>query len=211
MMKTRAWILFGLSMAMIVLSFFGIMVGVLGLDPKAEYNLFRDTIIFDLTYALSDHHRIGAFLNEALLWGIIGGVVSTTVLAIESNRGPKLVKSVEHKLALQPVIAQQSIPQPTPKHYTYTPHPVKRRNTAGWVYLLHSVDGLYKIGRTIDPNNRLRTFSVKLPFDVKYDHLIKCNDMYALETRLHHKYADKRIKGEWFNLSPEDVEYIKTL
>jgi hypothetical protein len=52
---------------------------------------------------------------------------------------------------------------------------------------------------------------VLLPFEVEYVCLIKTDDMYALEKQLQREYSDKNIKGEWFALSPADVEYIKGL
>lgn len=86
-----------------------------------------------------------------------------------------------------------------------------RNNRAGYVYLVKSSTGYYKIGRTIDPDDRMRTFSVKLPFEVAYEHLIKTSDMFMLESQLHNKFHKKRINGEWFILDESDVEYIKSL
>lgn len=81
----------------------------------------------------------------------------------------------------------------------------------GYVYLLQSPTTAYKIGRTRDPKNRMKTFGVQLPFEVEFICLIKTQNMTELESRLHAKYADKRINGEWFRLTLEDVEYIKGL
>lgn len=81
----------------------------------------------------------------------------------------------------------------------------------GFVYLIQSPTGAFKIGRTKDPNNRMKTFGIALPFEVEYLCLISTQNMNSLESKLHKKYADKRINGEWFNLSSEDVEYIKSL
>lgn len=89
---------------------------------------------------------------------------------------------------------------------------IPRRGTdEGFVYLIESPDGYYKIGRTKSPNNRRRTFEVKLPFPIDYICTIATGDMYKLESRLHERFADKRVNGEWFALSPEDVDYIKGL
>ncbi len=82
---------------------------------------------------------------------------------------------------------------------------------AGYVYLLQSPTGYYKIGRTKNPSNRIKTFSVKLPFEVEFIVIIATSDMVQLETELHHKYASKRIDGEWFELAPADVAYMKGL
>lgn len=79
------------------------------------------------------------------------------------------------------------------------------RSTAGYVYLIQSPTTYWKIGRTSDPNDRIKTFNVKLPFEVNYKHLIKTSDMYTLESNLHIKYASKRVEGEWFALTEDDV------
>lgn len=99
------------------------------------------------------------------------------------------------------------IPKPT----TPAKRPMMGKGRAGHVYLLQSVTGHYKIGRTSNPANRLKTFTIKLPFEVEYVCVIACEDMYRLEWDLHEKYESKRVNGEWFNLSPEDVEYLKGL
>ena len=88
--------------------------------------------------------------------------------------------------------------------------PLPPRNP-GFVYLLQSPTSAYKIGRTKNPDDRLKTFGVKLPFEVEYVCLIKTADMGALEAELHGYFADKRINGEWFNLTPDDVAQIKEM
>lgn len=90
----------------------------------------------------------------------------------------------------------------------------KSKSTNGYVYLLRvkNTENTYKIGRTRNPKNRLRTFNVKLPFPVEYEHLIKTDDMYSLESELHNKFSRKRQNGsEFFLLSSDDVTYIKGL
>lgn len=86
---------------------------------------------------------------------------------------------------------------------------IQRSKNYGFVYLIQSPTGSYKIGRTRNPDNRMKTFSVKLPFEVDYICTIESADMYALERQLHKKYASKRINGEWFDLDPEDVAAIQ--
>lgn len=87
----------------------------------------------------------------------------------------------------------------------------KKENTDGHVYLLQSPTGAYKIGRAKNPEHRLKTFGVQLPFEVEYIAVIPTPDMYALELELHALYAAKRINGEWFALDAADVETIKAL
>ncbi len=83
---------------------------------------------------------------------------------------------------------------------------------AGYVYLVNEVNGVhYKIGRAVDPDDRIRTFNVKLPYKVELEAVIPTMDMIGLEAELHALFADKRVDGEWFALEPADVDYIKSL
>ncbi len=95
--------------------------------------------------------------------------------------------------------------------YSLKPPTKQLRDRPGHVYLIRSSSGYYKIGRSKDPNDRMATFGVKLPFEVEYDHLIQCGDMYAVESELHQKFVLKRKNGEWFDLDEYDVEWIKSI
>lgn len=57
----------------------------------------------------------------------------------------------------------------------------------------------------------MKTFALKLPFEVEFECLIKTLDMYSTEKELHEKFASKHVNGEWFNLDDNDVQYIKSL
>jgi hypothetical protein len=92
-----------------------------------------------------------------------------------------------------------------------TRHKSPRKKVVGYVYLLRANTGNYKIGKTKDPSNRMRTFGIQLPFEVEYEHLIKSADMGRLEATLHKRFKDRRINGEWFDLSADDVAYIKSI
>lgn len=89
---------------------------------------------------------------------------------------------------------------------------VPKENRSGYVYLLHQIGGTYyKIGRTKNPNDRIKTFAVKLPFKVEYEALIYTVNMNELERQLHTRFKSKRVDGEWFALATDDVTYIKGL
>ncbi len=90
-------------------------------------------------------------------------------------------------------------------------HP-RRNAQRGYVYLLSDMDGTYyKIGCTTQPIRRVSDFGVQIPYSVHYDTIIASDDMYQLETDLKRMFANKRIRGEWFDLAPEDVELIRYL
>lgn len=80
-----------------------------------------------------------------------------------------------------------------------------------WVYETRLMDGAYKIGYAQKPADRLRTFNVKLPFEVEYEVLLKTDDMRGLESSLHEYYSEKHINGEWFALTDDDLAELRQL
>lgn len=83
----------------------------------------------------------------------------------------------------------------------------------GYVYLIKTLtdETLYKIGRTNNPSRRIRKFNVVMPFAIEAVCIIKTDNMYALETSLHRRFATQRLDGEFFRLTLEDFQYIKSL
>lgn len=82
--------------------------------------------------------------------------------------------------------------------------PAPKRSNPGYVYLLHG-NGHYKIGKTKSISRRFREVGLKLPFPVEIEDYIRCDDMDSVEAEWHSRFKDKRLHGEWFNLSAEDV------
>lgn len=86
---------------------------------------------------------------------------------------------------------------------------VKKERVETYVYLMHNErNGYYKIGRAKDPSARERTLQAEDPQTVII-HTIK--GYTDLELEFHKKFGEKRVRGEWFALTTEDVEYIKSL
>lgn len=72
----------------------------------------------------------------------------------------------------------------------------------GRVYVLEC-GGYYKIGFSKNPLERVRQLQTGCPFRL---HLVgTVTAPQTAEFALHNKYADKRMHGEWFQLTPEDV------
>lgn len=84
---------------------------------------------------------------------------------------------------------------------------------SGYVYLL-KYQHLYKIGMSRF-GGQYRAAQIrdkrKLPAKPELIFEIAVPDMAAKEKELHIRFADRRVKGEWFALTPEDVAYIKSL
>lgn len=92
-----------------------------------------------------------------------------------------------------------------------TPASLPEPDHSGFVYVLSAPNHRCKIGRTQDPNSRLRQLEHASPYELEPLVLIKTDNMYALEKRLHLKYVEKRVRGEWFELDSKDIEYLKGL
>jgi hypothetical protein len=93
---------------------------------------------------------------------------------------------------------------------TYKPAKAEKKIATGYIYLIESQLG-YKIGKTKNINQRENFFSVKMPFEFSFLDYRLCIDYHALELELHAKYSHKRINGEWFSLSPQDVLEIRVI
>lgn len=78
---------------------------------------------------------------------------------------------------------------------------------AGFIYLIES-GGYHKIGKAVSVPNRLSQLNVQLPTPLTLVHTIAVSNMSWAENYLHQRYADKRLNGEWFNLSADDVAWI---
>lgn len=82
----------------------------------------------------------------------------------------------------------------------------------GYVYVIKSPStGLYKIGRTRSPKARFNTFKTSNPDVLECIHLHKCDDMEYLEGMLHNAFSRKRVRGEWFSLSEDDLIQINAI
>lgn len=81
------------------------------------------------------------------------------------------------------------------------------------VYVIQDIDvtGYYKIGKSTAPANRIGHFDTMLPFNVRVIHVIEAQDCTALETIMHHHFAAKRQRGEWFQLDSADIAWIMKL
>ncbi len=65
-----------------------------------------------------------------------------------------------------------------------------------------------KIGKTNNVKNRIRTLQTGNPYKLRIIGTISCQDektMSELEKRLHNELKDKRLVGEWFNVTMDEV------
>jgi len=80
---------------------------------------------------------------------------------------------------------------------------------SGVVYLLSTSIGFYKIGCSSRPENRLLNFGLTLPFEIELVCAVRSVDMYGLERKLHAKFKDELVKGEWYTLNTRQVRFME--
>lgn len=77
---------------------------------------------------------------------------------------------------------------------------------SGYVYLVRHGSGReFKIGRTSNPVRREGEVSIELPKRLEPVHVIETDDPSGVESYWHRRFAGKRLNGEWFALSQQDV------
>lgn len=83
-----------------------------------------------------------------------------------------------------------------------------RRDRRGVVYLL-SMNGYFKIGKSITPDQRYQQLKILLPEKPELVHEIQTNDVDYAERHWHLRFATQRTNGEWFKLSVNDVDEFR--
>lgn len=73
------------------------------------------------------------------------------------------------------------------------------------VYILSTGKNLYKIGKTQDLHKRLAAYHTHLPVMFRVIRQYAALNMTDLEESLHIVFQHKRVKGEWFELSKDDL------
>jgi hypothetical protein len=83
---------------------------------------------------------------------------------------------------------------------------------AGLIYVVYFTDTagvrFFKIGLSRSLASRLETHQGSLPFDLHLACAYYATDVLAEERALHCRFADKRVRGEWFHLSAADLREV---
>lgn len=82
------------------------------------------------------------------------------------------------------------------------------------VYIIKASNGCYKIGISFNPRKRivsLRREVADWAADLEIVHVIASNKAYILEQSLHKRFAAQRVIGEWFLLTADDIDWLRTL
>lgn len=100
--------------------------------------------------------------------------------------------------------------QPTDECLVKNIRPSKPKPQRGVVYFIRDDKGRVKIGKAKNMKYRMGEYT-KLPFEPELVHLIESNDYHMTEHKFYVLFAQKRLRGEWFNLTNEDIQMIKKI
>jgi Meiotically up-regulated gene 113 len=89
-----------------------------------------------------------------------------------------------------------------------TADPAAGSGAVGVVYLMRSGKH-HKIGRTTSIGRRSYEIGLQLPEKQKLVHYVETDDPVGIERYWHQRFADRRLNGEWFALSPADIAAFK--
>lgn len=77
------------------------------------------------------------------------------------------------------------------------------------IYILRMND-VFKIGQSTNIHRRVAELRGSLPFPAELIHsFVVEGDLSLAEMKIHHRYEKHRLNGEWFALTPDDIEEIK--
>lgn len=79
---------------------------------------------------------------------------------------------------------------------------------SGFVYIIKIQTGEFKIGKSINVEKRIKEIDTSTPHELELVHAIISDNANNAEKLLHKKYEKSRIKGEWFNLSSNDIDEL---
>jgi hypothetical protein len=100
---------------------------------------------------------------------------------------------------------------PRKRHMTHGEAKRIRELRQGLVYIVWmETTPYYKIGFSKDPEMRMSSIFI-LPVDLIVIHTIVSNFAARLEAELHGHFEEKRVRGEWFKLTEDDLIFLKTI
>ena len=79
----------------------------------------------------------------------------------------------------------------------------------GIIYFLKADNNLTKIGWTTNLKKRKETLDYTEKVKTELIYFIPTQDCRGLEKLIHTIFADKRVKGEWFDIKDEDINIFK--
>lgn len=75
----------------------------------------------------------------------------------------------------------------------------------GFVYVISSGEGRFKIGRARDPMERMRGLQVASPVSLEMVYSVEVSQSTQAEGHAHKLLTEHRLRGEWFSVTREQA------
>ncbi|MFD2627576.1 GIY-YIG nuclease family protein [Oceanobacillus kapialis] len=82
-------------------------------------------------------------------------------------------------------------------------------NTSFVYFIRESGMQRIKIGKANDPEQRKKELSTGSAHNHEIVHLIKSENPFKTESLFHKHFREKRCKGEWFNITEEELRWVQ--
>jgi len=76
------------------------------------------------------------------------------------------------------------------------------------IYIIKTYPDCYKIGISFNPEQRIITLQTANPFKLKIILEKEVNDAFKIEQTIHEAFKEKRLEGEWFSLTDDELKTI---
>lgn len=124
---------------------------------------------------------------------------------LKGKNATVILKDVKGPLYIPYLNSKSSVDEKTIKKSNQ----ITKSKKQNFVYImLNQRNGFYKIGRSVNPEYREKTLQAEEP---EIDLIKKWPAPKAIEKKLHNKYKKKKVRGEWFELTKDDVNEINNL
>ena len=157
--------------------------------------------------------------TSAVLGAIVGaavGALAKRIVEAERRKAEPKYKAKSHSLNVSIYNYEPEHKAKSPRlnvsvhNYKVLP---KAKAPAGYVYVIRDTSnpGRYKIGRTINPAQRLQQIQRGEAGKLQYHFIRQTDNAPALERAWHQKFANSRTQGEWFALDDAQVGEIRRM
>lgn len=85
-----------------------------------------------------------------------------------------------------------------------------KKHRSNKVYFIQAENGLIKIGIAFDVEYRLSFLNTASPVELTLLFWVDTDEARGLEKSLHHLFKTKRVRGEWFRLTSDDITWVKS-